>query len=314
MIVIIGSLKNVELNELLHMYVNSLIELTMKEIEPEVGKTWRGGANKKYQKDHIFPKSKYSSHENINSIVNMTLLTEDTNQPIKKGTIPSEYIKETIREKYDNNEKEFLKTLESHFINYEAYLCMKEDNFEKFIEEREKTILGAIGEKIGGDTKTSLPSMTTPATPFTNIRIIRNAIESCREYVYWIDKYFAVSDLEILADASKKSDFKQVKILISLKNADERIRTNFKRLKEELGNSGILCEMRVVVDSKIYSEIHDRWLLSSNVNYNLMSGDIAKRGQYAEIKTTENKPPFEEWWENSLDIINNWDDINRHGK
>lgn len=32
------------------MYLNSLIELTMKEIEPEVGKTWRGGANKKYSK------------------------------------------------------------------------------------------------------------------------------------------------------------------------------------------------------------------------------------------------------------------------
>jgi hypothetical protein len=36
-----------------------------------------------------------------------------------------------------------------------------------------------------------------------------------------------------------------------------------------------------------------------------MSGDVAKRGQYAEIKTTQNKPPFTDWWNKSLDIIFN---------
>jgi len=271
----------------------------------------RSVQNKRYHKDHIFPKSKFSDFENVNSIINMTWLTPDTNQPIKKGKIPSEYIEETIRDKYDKNEKEFLKTLESHFINYETYQCMRQNNFEKFIKERKKTILDAIGEKIGADTKTSLPSMTTPRTPYTNIRIIRNAIESCKEYVYWIDKYFAVSDLEILVDASKKADINEVKILISLKNADNKMRTNFKRFKEEMEYNGVMCEMRVVVDTKIYGEYHDRWLISSNVNYNLMSGEVAKRGQYAELKATNNRPPFEEWWKNSLDIISHWDDVSR---
>jgi hypothetical protein len=40
-----------------------------------------------------------------------------------------------------------------------------------------------------------------------------------------------------------------------------------------------------------------------------MSGDIAKRGQYAELKKTENRPPFKEWWEKSTDIITSWNDI-----
>jgi hypothetical protein len=103
-----------------------------------------------------------------------------------------------------------------------------------------------------------------------------------------------------------------VKILISLKSADEKMRSYFKRFKEEMENKGIVCEMRVVVDSKICGEYHDRWLISSNICYNLMSGEVAKRGQYAEIKSTENRPPFEEWWQNSLDIISRWDDIRRH--
>ena len=86
------------------------------------------------------------------------------------------------------------------------------------------------------------------------------------------------------------------------------MRDNFKRFKEEIKNKNITSEMRVVVDPKIYREYHDRWLLSSNINYNLMSGDVAKRGQYAEIKRTENRPPFLEWWQNSLDIISCWND------
>lgn len=100
--------------------------------------------------------------------------------------------------------------------------------------------------------------------------------------------------------------------LISLKNADENMRSNFKRFKEEMGNKNVVCEMRVVGDPKVYGKYHDRWLLSSNVNYNLMSGQIAKRGQYAEIKKTENRPPFNEWWQNSLDILSNWNDVSRY--
>jgi len=49
-----------------------------------------------------------------------------------------------------------------------------------------------------------------------------------------------------------------------------------------------------------------------NVNYNLMSGDTAKRGKYAEIIKTENDPPFEKWWIDSLDIIGDFDKISRH--
>lgn len=272
----------------------------------------RSIGNKKYDKDHIFPKSRFL-HENldVNSILNMTWLAPDTNQLIKKVKYPSVYIAETIRNKYDGNEKEFLKTLESHFITNDAYLCMKENDFEGFLTERQKRILSVIGKNIGADTEHTLPSMTTPHTPYTNIRIIRHAIESCRRWVYWIDKFFAINDLDILIDGSKKTDLKEVKLLISLKNADHKMRSQFQRFKEEMGNKGTLCEMRVVTDHKIYGQYHDRWILSSNINFLLMSGDVARRGQYAEIKPTENRPPFEEWWKSSADIISQWLEISR---
>jgi hypothetical protein len=268
--------------------------------------------NMKYNKDHIFPKANFLSFDYVDSILNITSLTPDTNQRIKHAKSPSVFVEETIQKKYDNNEKEFLENLASHFINSEGYQYMRKDDFEKFIGEREKSILDEIGEKIGADKVKALATMTTPHTPYTNVRIIRNAIESCREYVHWIDKYFTVSDLDILQDATLKADIKEIRILVSARNANESMRSNFGRFKEEMTTKNILCDMRVVTDPQIYHEFHDRWLISSNIGYNLMSGDIAKRGQYAELKKTENRPPFKEWWEKSTDIITSWDDIRKY--
>jgi hypothetical protein len=35
------------------------------------------------------------------------------------------------------------------------------------------------------------------------------------------------------------------------------------------------------------------------------------RGQYSEIKNTTNRPPFDEWWKNSIDIIEGWDQLQK---
>jgi hypothetical protein len=36
---------------------------------------------------------------------------------------------------------------------------------------------------------------------------------------------------------------------------------------------------------------------------------VIARGQYSEIKETKNIVPFKEWWEESLDVISQWDRI-----
>ena len=84
---------------------------------------------------------------------------------------------------------------------------------------------------------------------------------------------------------------------------DEDFRKLFKDLREELKNKGITFEIRVITDSKIKGAIHDRWILSESVNYNVTSPDIMARGQYSEILATFNRPPFDEWWNSSKDII-----------
>jgi len=69
--------------------------------------------------------------------------------------------------------------------------------------------------------------------------------------------------------------------------------------------------MRVLKDNEIDKAIHDRWIISQNVCYNLPSPDIVARGQYSEIKATSYRPPFVEWWQNSIDIATEWNEIER---
>ena len=78
---------------------------------------------------------------------------------------------------------------------------------------------------------------------------------------------------------------------------------------DELKNRGIQAEMRVMIDSKIKRQIHDRWILAPNVSYNVPSIDSVMRGQYSEISETKSYVPYMNWWDSSSDIIQDWNKI-----
>ena len=48
--------------------------------------------------------------------------------------------------------------------------------------------------------------------------------------------------------------------------------------------------MKVITDNKLKAQIHDRWIISENLCYNIPSTDTVARGQYSEVKETTNKP------------------------
>lgn len=101
----------------------------------------------KNDKDHIFPRAHFNTHSNVNSVLNMTWMSEDTNRKVKRFDKPSEYIKEYIKK--HGGEQEVIKILKSHLINKTAYEYLKEDNFEGFLLEREKEVLRKIAETVG---------------------------------------------------------------------------------------------------------------------------------------------------------------------
>ena len=158
-------------------------------------------------------------------------------------------------------------------------------------------------------------STITPETPFSNKRRYSRALETCEEYIHWIDKWFSAKGFDFLADCDT-SHIKEIRILTSCfrSNFDAKLRKTFIDFSEEMKKQrGIKCEMRVLKDNEDAKAIHDRWILSQNVCYNLPSPDIVERGQYSEIKVTNYRPPFEDWWQDSLDIATDWNDIGRMG-
>lgn len=98
---------------------------------------------------HIVPASwgkKHLSGNLVNSILNRTPLTADTNRHIISDKLPNEYLPDLIRQ---SGEKAVLGILETHFISQAALEILLRDpftaeDFEQFIQERQKTIQDAI--------------------------------------------------------------------------------------------------------------------------------------------------------------------------
>lgn len=144
--------------------------------------------------------------------------------------------------------------------------------------------------------------LLSPGKPFSNKKIIRDIINSCEKYIYWVDKYFSIVGLDWLSESIDKSKVKNIKILMSPEKVDEKFKSAYKDIKDELANKGIKCELRVITDNKLKADIHDRWIISKNLCHNVPSTDTIVRGQYSEVKRTTNVPPFDEWWDKSEDI------------
>jgi len=144
--------------------------------------------------------------------------------------------------------------------------------------------------------------LLSPGKPFSNKKAIRDIICSCEKYIHWVDKYFSRAGLDWLSESLNTSRVKNIKILMSSEKLNEKFISLYKDLREELKNDGVQCELRVIIDNKLKADIHDRWIISENLCYNMPSTDTVARGQYSEVKRTPNLPPFDEWWDKSKDL------------
>jgi len=144
--------------------------------------------------------------------------------------------------------------------------------------------------------------LLSPDKPFSNKKAIRDVISSCKKYIYWVDKYFSRTGLDWLSESLNTSKVKSIKILMASEKMNEKFISSYKDLKAELKSSSVKCELRVIIDNKLNADIHDRWIISENLCYNMPSTDTVARGQYSEVKRTANFPPFDEWWKKSKNI------------
>ena len=166
-----------------------------------------------------------------------------------------------------------------------------EEKVEKH-DEKIRTIFEVIHKS--SDTK-----LLSPAKPFSNKKALRDIISACEKHIYWIDKYFSKVGLDLLSDSLNTNKVKNIRILMLSEKIDKKFNALFEDLKEELKGKDVKCELKVITDNKLKAQIHDRWIISENLCYNIPSTDTIARGQYSEVKETTNKPPFAEWWDRS---------------
>lgn len=162
---------------------------------------------------------------------------------------------------------------------------------------------------VEGNKKKNYNKFITPKTPYSNIISLKKIIEDSKDYLSWFDKHFSTKGFEILKEGLDGSSLKEIKILLSINsNMDfKTFKSLFERFKVEHSNINISC--RVLCNKNVINTIHNRWIISKNFCYDIPPINSLYQGQYSEIKKTINRPPFEEWWEKGLDIIQDWNKI-----
>ncbi|MCF7878797.1 MAG: hypothetical protein K9L95_04930 [Candidatus Omnitrophica bacterium] len=144
--------------------------------------------------------------------------------------------------------------------------------------------------------------LLSPSKPFSNKKAVRDIISNCEGYIYWVDKYFSKVGLDWLSESINVNKVTKVKILMLPDKVNNKFISLYKDLKKEFKSDKIKLEIRGIVDKKVGSGIHDRWIISEGLCYNVPSTDTVARGQYTEVKQSSNFPPFDKWWRKSKDI------------
>ena len=140
------------------------------------------------------------------------------------------------------------------------------------------------------DYKNELPQnvFVDSSTPYSNIEWLRRILSDCSGHIYWLDKHFLKQGLSYIwevADANKVTKVTVISLL--LKEHDKTTIKEYRRLKEELANKGIVLEW-LVIDSKEIRDTHDRWILSKNAGWNLPDLGTILSGSRSEISKSSN--------------------------
>lgn len=261
---------------------------------------------------HLFPRNylkrtKDDLEDFSDSIANIAFAPASLNKEMLDKA-PSNYLEKLGNEKIGQS-------LKTHLIPDLERSGLFEDNFSKLLDYRSAQILtelenltGMNLEAIGED------HMLKPDTTFSNQKYLWEAIRKCNEYICWFDPYFTKNGLVALIEEVDPAKIKEIRILSGLKQTNEILRNLYKKFKEELEGKGVKVSFRIITDNFV-SNIHDRWIISSGICFNVPSINTIDRGQFSEIKITENRPPFEDWWEKGRDFIDEWSEIiNKNGK
>lgn len=150
----------------------------------------------------------------------------------------------------------------------------------------------------GEEAPPSSVRVVEPERPYSNIRHLRETIRSCKGYVWWADPHFEKRGFEPLADEADSTKIKEIRILSGTRPTPAEV-ADHKRFSEEMKLLGISVEYRVVAPPE--RKWHDRFIISEDKAWNVPPLGAVSKGSYSEFTETR-RPPFEQWWEQGVEV------------
>jgi hypothetical protein len=137
-------------------------------------------------------------------------------------------------------------------------------------------------------------------SPFSNVIILRSLLEECKDHIWWADMHFRRRALVELLEAINGGQINEIKILSgdAVVKDDARSKDDFKRFKQEVKALGVVAEWRVARGRFA----HDRYIIGSNICYNVPPVGTIFAGDYGEALETPSVPPFGDWWAEAVPI------------
>lgn len=125
---------------------------------------------------HIVPRSwgrKHALGSDIDTVLNRTPLSSETNRKVIRDRLPNEYLPELITQR---GEKSVRLIFESHLISHDAFEILRRDpftrkDFDEFIAERQRTIRSAINRLLIEERFDLAPDLRALAEAIKNIEL-----------------------------------------------------------------------------------------------------------------------------------------------
>ena len=157
-------------------------------------------------------------------------------------------------------------------------------------------------------------------TPSENMRNLTNTIDECNNYIYWIDRYHDKKSMEILFSNFNQSKIKDIKIISSGfvgNTIDHDLHDYIVNISKEFLKKNISICFKIITNLAIHKDTHNRYILSSNLGYDVPSFDTIQKGQSAIINPLESKilkhktSQFLDYWEKQqvVDLVKDWGKI-----
>lgn len=157
--------------------------------------------------------------------------------------------------------------------------------------------------------------------PYRNILALRKCLRNSRSYLYWFERNLPKKAFETIFEAIEDGDIQNVETIKFLRGIDDKVNESFRdeflKFKQDVLTHNIESQLRVICDTSIASRVHGRYIYTEDeqnepVFIKLPPLNSLRANQWDTILTNASEiPPFQEFWDNGLDIQHDWNKINR---